>query len=117
MLTENFFSPGIGCGQNNHPGVYTNLGYYQSWIDSTVNEFAKLPSSTDNILIRPPKEQFDHNSLNPPTNGDLLSESSNQYASVIKRPAAGFQADRKYELSSIVNERSIKEAGELSIAS
>lgn len=95
------------------------MGFYENWIDNTINKnenriTAKLTSSNDhsndNILINPPREQFDHNTLNAPTNGDLLSESSQLYETVIKK-------DKKYDLSTILNERSIKDQSELSISS
>ena len=48
-------SSGRGCARPNYPGIYTNVGFYRTWIDTQISEHllpadSMYPSTFENIL-------------------------------------------------------------------
>ena len=44
-------SSGIGCAQANHPGIYTRVAAYQTWINDIVNRTQSNFSFSNSALI------------------------------------------------------------------
>lgn len=35
-ILQGIASHGVGCGEANHPGIYTRVSNYRTWIDQTI---------------------------------------------------------------------------------